>query len=161
MQERIPYWYSPIRDEKTGRWITSHVMNQDFVAWVGQGANSDRWNEHLGESDRGVILMRKRLLDDVKLVQDGGEPKALVRDANLNQCVPLPIIGRSRFEADGRVPTKDATPEEQASQTGVRGLRLGPGQSVSADGFIFLYGQPEEVRLAYRAAMGISQEVAR
>ena len=36
-QERIPYWYSPIKDEKTGRWITRHVMNQDFIAWVGQG----------------------------------------------------------------------------------------------------------------------------
>jgi len=25
----------PIRDEN-GRWITSHVINQDIVAWVGQ-----------------------------------------------------------------------------------------------------------------------------
>ena len=38
-QDKIPYWYGPIRDEQTGRWITSHVMNQDFVAWVGQGAS--------------------------------------------------------------------------------------------------------------------------
>ena len=26
-------------------------MNQDFVAWVGQGAIADRTQEHLGESD--------------------------------------------------------------------------------------------------------------
>src|SRR6516165_11506109 len=32
-QERIPYWYSPITEARTGRWITTHVMNQDFVAW--------------------------------------------------------------------------------------------------------------------------------
>ena len=38
-QERIPYWYAPIKDEQTGRWITSHVMNQDFMAWVGQGTS--------------------------------------------------------------------------------------------------------------------------
>ena len=44
----IPYWYAPINDEKTGRWITSHIMNQDFVAWVGQGAITDRRREHLG-----------------------------------------------------------------------------------------------------------------
>jgi len=30
----------------TGRWITSHVINQDTVAWVGQGALADRENEH-------------------------------------------------------------------------------------------------------------------
>ena len=36
-------------------------MNQDFVAWVGQGAIADRTGEHLGESDRGVIMMRKMM----------------------------------------------------------------------------------------------------
>ena len=48
VQNSIPYWYSPIIDEKTGRWITSHIMNQDFVGWVGQGAITDRKREHLG-----------------------------------------------------------------------------------------------------------------
>jgi hypothetical protein len=38
---------SPIADPLTGRWITTHVMNQDFVAWVEtgdprQGVNVDR-----------------------------------------------------------------------------------------------------------------------
>ncbi len=93
-QERIPYWYSPIKDQETGRWITSHVMNQDFVAWVGQDIVADRTQEHLGDSDRGIIAMRRRLMEDVKVVADGGEPKALVRDPELNRCVTLPIIGR-------------------------------------------------------------------
>jgi len=30
-QEAIPFWYGPIQDPETGRWLTSHVMNQDFV----------------------------------------------------------------------------------------------------------------------------------
>jgi len=34
-----------------------HVMNQDFVAWLGQGAIADRTKEHLGTSDRGVIMI--------------------------------------------------------------------------------------------------------
>jgi 5,5'-dehydrodivanillate O-demethylase oxygenase subunit len=140
IQERIPYWLSPIKDERTGRWITSHVMNQDFVAWVGQGTNSDRWNEHLGESDRGVIMMRRRLLDDIKLIADGGEPKALVRDEELNRCVPLPIIGRERLKGEG-----------------VTGVRLGPGQSIAIEGFPFLYGQPEEVTRAYNEAMTVKE----
>jgi 5,5'-dehydrodivanillate O-demethylase len=136
-QDSIPYWYSPIVDDTTGRWITSHVMNQDFTAWVGQGTTSDRWNEHLGESDRGVIMMRRRLADDVRVVADGGEPKALVRDPELNQCVPLPIIGRAALKGEG-----------------VEGLKLGPGQEAPPiEGFLFQYGQPPQVREAYEEAM--------
>ena len=56
-QPRIPYWHGPVTDPVTGRWITSHVMNQDFAAWAGQGSIADRTKEHLGESDRGVILL--------------------------------------------------------------------------------------------------------
>ncbi len=92
-QERIPYWYSPIKDEKTGRWISSHVMNQDFVAWVGQGAVADRTQEHLGESDRGVIMMRRKMLEQAEVVADGGDPKGLVRDPERNQRIYLPRVG--------------------------------------------------------------------
>ena len=102
-QERIPYWYSPIRDERTGRWITSHIMNQDFVAWVGQGPVADRTQEHLGESDRGVLLMRRRMLDQAKLVADGGEPRGLIRDPEKNHSVYLPRVGGTEvnFGAEG------------------------------------------------------------
>ena len=55
-------------------------MNQDFVAWLGQGTIADRTQEHLGESDRGVILFRKRMLEEAAIVARGGDPKAVVRD---------------------------------------------------------------------------------
>ena len=80
VQDSIPCWYSPIVDDKTGRWITSHIMNQDFVGWVGQGAITDRRREHLGRSDRGIIMMRQRFFKDLDTVAGGGEPKAIVRD---------------------------------------------------------------------------------
>ena len=102
-QERIPFWHSPIVDEQTGRWISSHIMNQDFIAWVGQGAVSDRWNEHLGESDRGVIMLRKQLMDDLAVIEDGGDPKGILRDAGRNVMVPLPRI---RAEIGQFAPTK-------------------------------------------------------
>ena len=41
-QDRIPYWYGADQGRETGRWITSHVMNQDFIAWMGQGTIADR-----------------------------------------------------------------------------------------------------------------------
>ena len=143
VQDRIPYWTSPIKDPVTGRWITSHIMNQDFVAWVGQGTIADRTLEHLGESDRGVILMRRRLLEEAERVAQGSEPKALVRDPELNRCVRLPIIGREHFvNGSSRV-------EQETSQKRTPGLP-------SRGGFPFLAGQPAEIRAAYEAAMGLA-----
>ena len=57
-----------------GRWITSHVINQDFVAWVGQGTIADRTREHLGSSDRGIAMMRKQLFDDLNAIAAGRDP---------------------------------------------------------------------------------------
>jgi 5,5'-dehydrodivanillate O-demethylase len=135
-QERIPYWYSPIKDAQTGRWISSHVMNQDFIAWVGQGTNADRTGEHLGDSDRGVILMRRKMVEQAELVRDGGEPFALIRDATSNHKVRLP-----RF-ADGGVPA---------------GSKDGPRP------FAFQFGQPESITEEMRrvwALHGGSGEIA-
>jgi 5,5'-dehydrodivanillate O-demethylase oxygenase subunit len=140
-QERIPYWNSPIKDEATGRWITSHIMNQDFVAWVGQGTLADRSKERLGESDRGIIMMRQRMQEQARLVADGGEPKATVRDEALNECINLPIIGR-------QIMVEGYTHDDL--KTGVVPPALQPRE------FPFLYGQPDEVRRAYREAMGLA-----
>jgi len=95
-QPRIPYWHAPVKDPVTGRWITSHVMNQDFVAWAGQGRIADRTKEHLGESDRGVILFRKRMLEEAAVVARGGEPKAVVRDPMKNVKLALPRVKAGR-----------------------------------------------------------------
>ena len=51
-------------------------MNQDFVAWIGQGTIADRTKEHLGSSDRGVILLRQRFLNDLEAIARGEDPKA-------------------------------------------------------------------------------------
>jgi 5,5'-dehydrodivanillate O-demethylase oxygenase subunit len=91
-QPRIPYWQGPIVDPATGRWITSHVMNQDFVAWAGQGVIADRTKEHLGESDRGIILFRRRMLEEAAVVARGGDPKATIRDPAINVKIPLPRV---------------------------------------------------------------------
>jgi 5,5'-dehydrodivanillate O-demethylase len=141
-QDRIPYWYGPIKDEKTGRWITSHVMNQDFVAWVGQGAIADRTKEHLGESDRGVAMMRRKLVEQMDVVARGGEPLAVIRDRALNRCIALPIIDRDRF-VKGFPKTKIASEIQKT-----------PGP-VLPDGFVFQAGQPADVASAYRKAMGL------
>jgi 5,5'-dehydrodivanillate O-demethylase len=87
VQDRIPYWTHRSIGERTGRWITSHVVNQDTVAWVGQGIVADRENEHLGESDRGVVLLSRQLQRDMEAVERGEDPKGLIRDPDANRCI--------------------------------------------------------------------------
>ena len=57
-----------------------------------------------------------------------GEPKAIVRDPQVNRCIELPIIGRKGF-VEGTAPPRREFP--------------------------FLVGQPEPVRRAYDEALGI------
>ena len=84
VQDRIPGWESPVVDPVTGRFVTSHIDNQDFVAWAGQGRIADRTREHLGISDRGIIMMRKRYFEDIKRVERGDDPSGLIRDPERN-----------------------------------------------------------------------------
>lgn len=96
VQEKIPTWHGPIKDPKTGRWITSHVANQDFAVWVGQGAITDRTKEHLGQSDKGIVMMRKRFFEELDALQDNPQfmPKGLMVDPAKNQQVILPSACR-------------------------------------------------------------------
>jgi 5,5'-dehydrodivanillate O-demethylase len=141
-QARIPYWHAPITDETTGRWITSHIMNQDFVGWVGQGAVTDRSREHLGRSDRGIIMMRQRFFQQLDALAAGEEVKATIRDPEQNACVSLPIIGRKLL-------TEGAT-RADVQAGGPRGGEI-PRQY-----FPYLFGQPDSIRKEYDKAMGFS-----
>ena len=144
VQERIPAWTGPVKDED-GDWITSHVMNQDFVAWVGQGVIADRTREHLGASDKGVVMMRRRFMEELERVAAGGEPKGLIRDPAKNVRVPLPVASAHTIF------TNLTTAEIMAD----------PMKRVRLTSYIFQAGQPEWVKQEYERAMGIAlQEFA-
>jgi 5,5'-dehydrodivanillate O-demethylase len=138
VQQAVPAWHGPIRDAG-GRWISSHVMNQDFVAWVGQGVIADRSLENLGASDRGIAMIRKRFLEELETVAAGGEPKGLIRDPARNQRVELPVAHRELY-------MEGMTLAE---------LRAHPMLGRHLDDYVFQAGQPAEVAAAYRAAMGL------
>ena len=89
-QEKVPYWHVPLFD-KDGQIIPDLVNHQDFVAWITQGKNADRSLEKLGESDRGIILYRKLLRDQMDIVADGGDPMNTFRDAKEASYVELPL----------------------------------------------------------------------
>jgi 5,5'-dehydrodivanillate O-demethylase len=144
VQNSIPTWQGPIADPATGRWITSHVMNQDFVTWVGQGRIADRSQEYLAPSDRGIVMIRRRFLNDLEAVKEGRDPKAVIRDPAVNRAVALPVAEREAFiEGFTRA-------ELMSNPLARRGLQ----------GYIFQTGQPAEVRAAFLAAMGFSEAEA-
>ena len=86
--------------DEDGRWITSHVINQDIVAWVGQGTIADRTQEHLRSSDIGITMMRQRFFEDIEAIKEGREPKGVVRDPKLAQSIDLPDMARE-LNTDG------------------------------------------------------------
>ena len=115
------------------------MINQDIVAWVGQGRIADRTRENLGASDRGVLLLRRRLFDDLAAIAAGRDPSGTIRDAAANSGIALPVAAR-------RLLTDGLTQSEYAAHP-ILGRHL--------DDFVFHYGQPASVRAAYRDAMGL------
>jgi 5,5'-dehydrodivanillate O-demethylase len=60
---------------------------QDMMAWETQGRIADRTSEHLGASDRGIAMLRRMLAEQIDIVENGGEPMALVRDEAANEVI--------------------------------------------------------------------------
>jgi 5,5'-dehydrodivanillate O-demethylase len=89
-QEVVPYRYVPLKDEE-GYYIRDILFNQDYMAWVTQGDIARRDLEKLGESDKGIILFRKMLREQMDVVADGGDPMCTFRDPTKNRSIGLPL----------------------------------------------------------------------
>ncbi|MFZ0424423.1 MAG: aromatic ring-hydroxylating dioxygenase subunit alpha [Xanthobacteraceae bacterium] len=137
-QSHVPTWTSPIKDAD-GRWISSHVINQDIVAWVGQGRIADRTLENLRSSDIGISMMRQRFFAEMDAVADGRDPMGVMRDPAAARNVPLPNMMREINIA--------GLPLEELRKHPLFGPRFKE--------FQFHVGQPVEVRRAFERAMGI------
>ncbi len=132
-EKRFYHWQAPVRDEETGETIDSHILNQNFVIWLNQDPIVDRTKENLYAGDRGVVMMRDKFFAQMALIRDGGEPKAVLRDARENQRLRLPLSGQRIADGelgDAPPPDPDALPE---------GGR-----------FPYLAGQPPDAAEAYR-----------
>jgi len=118
----VHFWYAPTREEETGEALTSHQLNKKYAIWLNQAPILDRTKEHLTEGDTGVVMLRNKLFSQISLLQDGGEPKALIFDPAQNQKLRLPET----------VPLFAPAPREDEAA------------------FPHLAGQPEDVAQAYR-----------
>ena len=137
-QESIPTWQGPLTDAN-GKWIDTHVMNQDFLAWVGQGRIADRTQEHLGASDRGIVAVRRRFFEELEHIALGGEAKGIIRDSAKNVKVKLPMMDRDKVLGS-------LTREQILSN---------PRAELMYTSYVFQAGQPDVVRKAASLAMGL------
>lgn len=147
-QDLIPSWWGRMHDDD-GTPLTTHVLHQDTISWVGQGTIADRTREHLGRSDRGVQMFRNRLVVDMEAVERGEDPSGLVRDPEENECIAWPH-GLRRFY-DAPVTTEQVRGRLAAIARAVPSLPAG-------ERFFLIAGQPDDVREQWDYAMGLRDD---
>src|SRR5262249_5476487 len=59
---------------ENGEYVLDYSLAQDMAMWWSQGEVTKRTIERLGESDRGIILLRRLLREQLALVEAGLDP---------------------------------------------------------------------------------------
>ncbi len=90
--EDPPYEYRPLKNPATGEYYMDVISAQDSMAWETQGAIFDRTQEHLGVSDRGIVMLRKLLKEQIEIVRQGGEPMGVIRDPEKNKIIEFNVV---------------------------------------------------------------------
>jgi 5,5'-dehydrodivanillate O-demethylase len=65
---------------------------QDYQAIVSQGEIYDRTAEDLGVSDRGVIMLRRIIMEGIQAVQRGEDPKGVLRNPEADKILDFTHI---------------------------------------------------------------------
>jgi 5,5'-dehydrodivanillate O-demethylase len=99
-QPAIPVYDVPFRDA-AGAPLLDFVDGGDILAWTSQGPIADRTKEMLVDTDRGVVLLRRMLVEEMERVRAGGDPLGTVRDAASNEIIELPQE-RAKYGGDDR-----------------------------------------------------------
>lgn len=97
-----PVDYSRSLKDESGEYTLDNFSSQDAMAWETQGPVLDRTVEKLGTSDRGLVLYRRMLQEQIAAVQQGKEPLGVVRDAKKNEMIVIKISeGQARMARKG------------------------------------------------------------
>ena len=116
-QDVIPFYNVPVPGvDATGELDWSLLDNnsgEDMIAWVTQGEVADRTQEALGLSDKGIILYRKQLKEQMEKVQAGQDPMNVFRDPAINQSIKLRLeeakLNKFSFRGSGQTRQGGAT----------------------------------------------------
>jgi len=88
--------HDTLRYDEHGKLLGDTIVPQDELAWIEQGAITDRTTEHLASSDKGIVLYHKLLLENIDKVERGEEPMAVIRDLEVNEPF-IPIARGSTY----------------------------------------------------------------
>ncbi|MFM9971910.1 MAG: Rieske 2Fe-2S domain-containing protein [Burkholderiales bacterium] len=81
-----PHEYCALKNA-AGEYNMDLVLAQDSMAWETQGEITDRTQEHLASSDRGIVMLRKLIREQIEIVQAGGEPMGVLRGPEYDRII--------------------------------------------------------------------------
>jgi 5,5'-dehydrodivanillate O-demethylase len=87
-QDPVPYTEVPVYGPD-GDFLVDYTEGQDIMTWVTQGEIADRSVEKLAESDKGLILYRRLLQEQMEKVAEGVDPMGVIRDPEKNVMLTL------------------------------------------------------------------------
>ena len=98
--EEVPLFFPPLIQLADDGGVRFEILDsnsaQDVAAWITQGAIADRTKESLGRSDKGVIMFRRMLEENIRIVEDGGDPMNTFRDPAANAYLGMDTEHKSR-----------------------------------------------------------------
>jgi 5,5'-dehydrodivanillate O-demethylase oxygenase subunit len=94
--EDPPFEFIATKDAR-GEFHLDHFASQDHMAWETQGAIAPRDREHLGDADRGIIMFRKMLSEQIVKVLSGADPVGVNLDQAHDTTIQLIHEGYSAF----------------------------------------------------------------
>ena len=80
-----------------GEFHMENFTSQDHMAWETQGAIANRAGEHLGDGDRGIIMFRRLLWQQIAAVQRGENPVGVNLDPSKDDVIEMIQDGYSAF----------------------------------------------------------------
>ena len=100
--EEMPLYHMPSPElDRHGQpqfhFLDNEVDPQDNAIFISQGAVYDRTKELLGESDRGIVLYRHLIDNQIKIIAAGKDPMNTFRDPARNIRLDLPTESREKF----------------------------------------------------------------
>jgi len=135
-QTEVPYYEVPVIDKEKGWFITDWIFGQDFMAWATQGLENpeqggiaQRNLEKLAESDKGIVMFRRLLKQQINRVQDGGAPIGSFQESPdfipvVTETIPPPWVfkdeerGEIQTRAIGEYSTREGARPRVAAENG-------------------------------------------
>ncbi len=113
----IPFYKVPVPDVNAEGYVpwdqVDNNSGQDLNAWYTQGAIANRTRENLGRSDRGIILFRRMLEENLQKVERGEDPMNVFRDPEKNKYIEFKCM-EAPFASAAALPPSTAPSSSSA-----------------------------------------------